>query len=392
MAPSAGSRTYAGAVSAWADHLRSGGTTPWWVWVEEEHPAARALHPLPDAVHLELVRRLNLAGGEDAAGLFERILAIASPGRGLVDVPLPWPEAPPRFGTPAIDPGRLPVEELIRLAVGVLVHLLPEVPPRAPGPEPHPWPMPWRRRFRLHGSPGTAAGLRRVLLAQGLVETDRRPTDIVVARPVEVMMAEHWAANTRAGGIVKWSTLWRRAEATGRLPGRIDVASVAERLLDRQPERARRRGTVHVVVAREAEDAAALAARVLGARHDTVARGVDQAQTDLLRRVNRLTALTEGPARVRDLVVRLDAALAGLPDLPGQVPPPVVPAAARSWAEAQAAATADRLRAAGYAVHGDLDALAPSDQRLPGTVDRTRTLELALAACLRTWRLQGGPP
>jgi hypothetical protein len=59
------------------------------------------------------------------------------------------------------------------------------------------------------------------------------------------------------------------------------------------------------------------------------------------------------------------------------------------WAQEQAASTAEGIRRAGYAVHGELDALTPTDHRLPGTVDRGRTLELAVTACLRSWHLRG---
>jgi hypothetical protein len=72
---------------------------------------------------------------------------------------------------------------------------------------------------------------------------------------------------------------------------------------------------------------------------------------------------------------------------------PVVPSASFGWARDQADAVARALLDAGYPVHGNPDELVPSaTPRHPGTVDRTRTLELAVAACLRTWRLQGGTP
>ena len=263
------------------------------------------LRPLPDAVHLELVRRINLAApeGADVRGLADQVIATAAPGRGLIDVPLPWPDTPRRFGTPPMDPAQLPEEELIRLAVGVLAHLLPGVPASTPEAPPAPWPLPWRRRFRLHGSPGTVAGVRESLLAQGLVETDWRPTHIVLARPVQVMMAEYWAASVRNGGILKWSTAWRRAEAAGRLPPSIDVADIAERLATRSTRQ------VHVVAAGSAEDAAALAAEVLRADPAEIQENGDAAVSDLLRRLNRLTALAHGPGRVRELARTLAATL-----------------------------------------------------------------------------------
>ncbi len=381
---------YAEAVSSWAEHLRSGGTTPWPDWLGRatatDPPAAR-VHPLPDAVHLELVRRINLAAHDQPiTGLADRVLATASPGRGLVEVPLPWPAAPRRFGSPAIEPDRLPEDELIRLAVGVIVHLLPGLRPPHVSSEPAGWPVPWRRRFRLHGSPGTVAAVRHGLLVQGLVESDWRPTHIVIARPVEAMMAELWAANARAGGILKWSTLWRRAEAAGRLPGQLDISAIAERL------EGRRREPVHVVVARDSKAAGETSARLLRARPLVVDGKGDLAETDLLRRVNRLTAVTDGPAQVQDRALRLATALADVPALPGAGATPFVPRPSLAWAREQATAMAREVRAAGYAVHGDPDELAPRGHQHSGTVDRTRTLELAIAACLRTWRLQGGTP
>jgi hypothetical protein len=376
--------SYDETVAGYADHLRQGGTTTWSAWLEQPIPAETS-RPLPDAVHLELVRRLNAMADLPVAGLADRVLATASPGRGLVDVPLPWPERDRVYGSPATDPARLPEEELIRLAVGVLVHLLPGLPlPRDTAPAAG-WPVPWRRRFLLHGAPGTVAAVRHGLLQRGLVESDWRTTHVVIARPVEVMMAEHWAASARDGGILKWSTLWRRRLAADRLPAPIDVASIARRL------EGRGRDAVHVVVARDAQEAAESTARLLHARTFVVAGSGELAQTDLLRRVNRLTAVTAGPEHVRDLTARLTAVLDGAA-LPGTPQPPSVPEAALAWAREEADRTAHDLEAAGYAVHGNPGDLAPAEHEHPGTVDLGRTLELAVLACLRTWRLQGGTP
>lgn len=394
--------SYEQAVSAWAEHLRSGGTTPWSAW-STEMPGLHdvtPVRPLPDAIHLELARRINLAAaghdrgaaqgpvrGTGPAGMVDRVFATAAPGRGLIDVPLPWSTTVRRFGTPPFDPVRLPEEELVRLAVGVLAHLLPDVPRPPVEVQRPPWPVPWRRRFRLHGSPATVAAVRRILIAQGLVETDWRPTHIVIARPVEVMMAEHWSTAVRNGGILKWSAVWRRAEAAGRLPAPIDVTALADRL------EGRRREPLHVVVARDAEDTVTLATTILGARPDEVRGTGDAAVSDLLRRLNRLTALTHGPAQVRDLartlVAVLDEEATDGEPTGARIAIPVTPPVALPWAREVAATTAERLRGAGYAVHGDPDALSPSEPGLPGTIDRERTLELAVTACLRIWHLGG---
>jgi hypothetical protein len=377
--------TYEQAVMAWTAHLRAGGTTGWSAWRDtptDQPESADGPRLVPDAIHLELVRRINLAATDtrDRRGLADLVLATAAPGRGLLDVPLPWPDASPRFGTPPMDPAQLPEEELIRLAVGVLAHLLPDVPRSTPEVLPDPWPLPWRRRFRLHGSPGTVAGVRRSLLAHGLVETDWRPTHIVIARPLPVMMAEWWAASVRGGGILKWSTAWRRAEAAGRLPPATDVAGIVGKLTTEN---------VHVVVASGAQEAAALAAEVAGAPPTEMQVSGDPAVSDLLRRLNRLTALSQGTGRVRELARTLAATLDEVDSPAYSVTSLAPPPPSMAWAREQAASTAGVIRDAGYAVHGELDALTPTDHRLPGTVDRGRTLELAVTACLRSWHLRG---
>ena len=245
------------------------------------------------------------------------------------------------------------------------------------------WPLPWRRRIRLHGSPGTVAGVRPHLLAQGLVETDWRATHIVVARPVPVMMGEWWATSVRGGGILKWSTAWRRAEAAGRLPPAIDVTGILHRLPTEStctsswPAAPRRLRLSQP--------------RSLGAPPTEMQVSGDPAVSDLLRRLNRLTALAQGPGRVRELArtlaATLDEAASPAYSVTSLAPPPP----SMAWARAQAASTAEAIRDAGYAVHGELDALNPTDHRLPGTVDRGRTLELAVTACLRSWHLRGNP-
>lgn len=343
---------------------------------------------MPDAIHLELLRRLNLAAGGGVGGLADLVLATGAPGRGPVDVPLRWPGEQPRFGSRPVDPEQLPAEELVRLASGVLTRLLPGVRTGA-GTEdlPDRWPFPWRGRFRLHGSPATAQAVRRTLLVEGLVESSWRPTRVVVARPLDVMMAEHWVARARAGGILKWSTLWRRALAADRLPGPVDVAAVAEGL------RASGDGAVHVVVARDADRAAALVRQLLGVRIaplPPLPLRADHATADLLRRVNRLTALESGPARVPDLAARLSDVLRDVVPADEAVPAPLVPRPSLEWAQQSAARQAERLRTADYAVHGDPAELAPEDHRGTGRVDRDRTLELALRACLATWQQQEG--
>ncbi len=377
--------SYEEAVAGWAEHLRSGGTTDWATWLAGPGLGNDPIHPRPDGVHLELVRRLNLAAEGPVPELADLVLATPSPGRGLVEVPLPFPGEIHRFGSPAVEPALLPEEELIRLATGVLLRLLPGTPPQEEPAPPGNRPVPWRRRFRLYGPPGTVAEVRHGLLEQGLVETNWWPTHVVLAGPVDAMMAEYWAANARAGGIRKWVTLWRRQQAVARLPRSIDVVTLAQGL------EGRRREPVHIVVARDRQEAAEQAARILHARPFVTTGVVDPAATDLHRRVNRLTALIEGRAQYRNLATRLAALLDGLA-LPGPTQTLSVPREALPWARERAADLVRDLGAAGYAVHGDPAWLTPTDHEHSGTVDRTRTLELAVAACARAWRLQEGAP
>ena len=212
--------------------------------------------PLPSATHLELVRRINQqAGGTAVPGLVDLVLTTAPPGRGRVDVPLSWPEAPtPRASAPRrSSPTRCPATSWSGSPSACSPGSCPTVPAPPPAPDLTRWPVPWRRRFRLYGSPGTVAGVRSALLGQGLVESDWRPVHLVLGRPLEAMMAEHWAATTAQGAHLRWTTLWRRAEATKALPPRLDVVGTAERLAARRGSRE----PVHLVVAREADEVAA---------------------------------------------------------------------------------------------------------------------------------------
>ena len=104
--------TYEQAVTSWAAHLREGGTAAWDRFRDEVVPAAApGVRPLPDSVHLELVRRLNLAsGGVAHPSLVDHVLATVAPGRGRVDIPLPWPDSPPRFG---IAPSETPASRVM---------------------------------------------------------------------------------------------------------------------------------------------------------------------------------------------------------------------------------------------------------------------------------------
>jgi hypothetical protein len=213
----------------------------------------------------------------------------------------------------------------------------------------------------------------------------RRATDVVVARPLEVMMAEHWHARSLRGGAAKWWRVWRRALAVDDLPRSAQPDLLAAR-------RAATGRPVHVVVAATDDRLTDHVAEAVGHRV-VLPPAPDPAETDLLRLLNPVLAITAGPDRRRALVAALEARV--LPDARSSLTTPPAPLAVPPWAHAwavdRAREMADRIRRDGYAVHGDPDDLVPTAR--PGassTVDRDRTLELALAAGVRAWQLQGG--
>ncbi|MWP67899.1 hypothetical protein, partial [Escherichia coli] len=127
---------FARAAWSWTEHLRHGGTTPWSTWLGLTHDAdpPAGLTP-PGAAQLELLRTLAAQAGPDRATalprLTEVVLGRSGPGRGLAQQPLAWPGplGRPPFGAPPVDPGDVPVAELLRLGVGVLTDLLLTRPP-----------------------------------------------------------------------------------------------------------------------------------------------------------------------------------------------------------------------------------------------------------------------
>ncbi len=376
--------TYSQAIGSWTEHLRAGGSTPWSAWVSALEQHGPAEPDKPSATHLEVARRINRITGRPQPALVDLVLGVAPTGRGLVDPPLAWGEPSP-FGSPPVHPEALSTEELLRVALPVLVRLLPLVPDEQDARAAR-FSRPWRRSVRVHGSPYAAAELTEQLREQG-VPTSRRTTYVVLARPLDVMMAEHWHMSSLRGSPARWWRVWRRALAAGSLPRSARPDRLASRFVDSGRP-------VHVVIAREDHRLAELVSGVVG-RPLSLSRTPDPAETDLVRRLNRLLTLRTGPDRARTLVQLLTRRV--VPDarrsLTAPPAPLAVPPWAHTWAVDRAREMAERIRRGGYAVHGDPDDLVPTDR--PGassTVDRDRTLELALAAGVRAWQLQGGTP
>jgi hypothetical protein len=367
----------------WVAHLRSGGTTPWAVWVRSPGPVAEhsADHggPVPGAAQLEVVRRLAEARPAEMdravfAALADRALRRSGVGRGQQDLPLLVPGGAARgsVGAPPTDPADVPVEELLRVAVGLLADLL-----IAAGPLPAPTRprrrLLARRRFHLAGAPVTVEAARTSLAQAGAVEGGWSPEVLLVARPLDVHLAEVWTTRVQHGAPVRWSTFAGRWARRDVLPPSADLQRIAEHWAPRVgPSR------VHVLV----DPMPADVAKIIGLRHAPAEReGLDvqdlaPSGTDLLRRLNRSLNV-----RVRDDVREglLRRARTALPARPKQ--PLALPEQWRDWAERRAREVADAMRAGGYPVHGDLAGIAP---RHVGAAAprRSEVLSSALEACL----------
>ncbi len=391
MTAAASSRAVA---RSWVEHLRAGGTTPWSDWVRDPPAAAGGSGPpgpLPGAAQLELVRRLATVYAGSPGGLTsEAFTALADgalrrsgPGRGLPELPLPLTGAPASpVGAPPTDPGSVPVEELVRLGVGLLADRLAIV-----GPLP---PVRARRRrvlarhaFHLAGAPVTTSGVRASLASAGRVEGGWSPEVLLLAVPLDEHLAQVWSTRVQHGAPVRWETFagrWARRDA---LPPSADLPAIASYW--RGKVGAHR---VHVVAADGPAGAVATAAQVLAPRRSVPARPgtdpapLDPAASDLVRRLNGVLNVRAG-AEVRAGLVR--RALSLLPEAGASRL--ALPHRYRAWAEQRAERVARELTAGGYPVHGDLARIAP---RHAGAAAPRRpdVLTLVLATCLRTAELE----
>jgi hypothetical protein len=365
---------------SWVAHLRSGGSTPWADWLRSPGPDGTYDGPLPGAAQLELVRRLAAArpAGLPVASftaLADRALHRSGVGRGQPDLPLPVPgrTTTAGVGAPPTDPADVPVDELLRVAVGLLADLvaaagpLPErtLPPRRLLP---------RRRFHLDGAPVTVDALRTSLAAVGEVEGGWSPEVLLVARPLDVHLAEVWSTRVQHGAPVRWGTFAGRWARRDLLPPSADLARIAEHWAGKVgPSR------VHVLV----DPTLADAARTIGLRRPPAAArdghavlALAPAGTDLLRRLNRVLNVRVPDELHAGLVRRARSLLPARP-----AAPLALPEQHRAWAARRAEEVAAALSAGGYPVHGDLGGIAP--RHLGAAAPRrSEVLSSALETCL----------
>ncbi len=393
MSATADPAAYEQAVWTWSRHLRNGGTATWAEWCRSgpHDGTPPAGWTPPGAAQLALVRWAAASWDGDAAPAWfaDTVLARTGPGRGRGQQPLSWPGTRPRAsGAPPVDPADVPVEELVRVGVGVLADLV-----LGPGPDPAPTLEPRRRRFargpafRLAGAPVTTSVVRAALARAGHVEGGRNPRVVLLAEPLDQALAQVWSSRVQRGAPVRWHGFMRRWSGRDLLPPSADLPTLAR-------DEAVRVGVdrVHVVVPHDDEDAVRRTADLLGLDRapdltpdDLRAarwRELSPAATDVLRRVNAVLAVRVPEPQHRGATRRATALLAS--DVP-LGPRLTVPAEQRAWLADRAGEVAEELGSAGYPVHGPLDGLVPRAEGLP-TRPRTDSVLDALLGAVRAER------
>lgn len=364
----------AGAARAWAwvDHLRAGGATP---WADFSATAAGRHGVLPGAAQLEVARRLNVLAGTaspEQTTLVEEVLDQGGPGRGQPDLTLEGVGADTGFGAPPVDPARIPAEELVRIAVGLLADLLARNPlPSAP-PSPRPRARPWHRDYRVLGDPLAVASVQRSLLRAGHAPGLRTPVAVVLADDLCSMLSDLWSWRILQGGTVRWARWlddWERQDA---LPPRLQLTRIAERA-------AAETGLagVHVAVDPQASTVASL----IGAPERAVEMP-ERLSPDAVELVRQTSLVLRVLVANEDRPTVLDTGL--VPLLADEHGPPraILPRHV-DWIRRRAAGMRAGLEDAGYPVSGDLDALVPPEL-VPGTRPTNGgVLDVALRVLLR---------
>lgn len=327
----------------WVEHLLGGGTTTWQEWQDAGDSQGRYL---PGAQQLELLRRLNVAGrpsSELAAG----VLAASAAGRGRPDLQLVGVGGESSFGPSPVDPGALPAGELVRVAANVLAdRLVDGGVPAAPARGKPSW---WRRGYRLVGDPELADPLRAQLLGRGRAPGGRQAQVLVLGTDLATMTAHAWTHRAFGEGVNAWREWLRLLQERRELPARADLLGVC-RVWERRVGKER----VHLVL-----DPAAVAPLVGERRSLSEPRTLPGEAGELARRVGSVLGLLVPPdVRASLLSMSLRPQVTAV-SVTRRGRPLVVPPAHRTWVEEAAERMRRGIRRAGYAVHGDLDALVP---------------------------------
>lgn len=369
---------YATCVRAWAAELRGGSTRTWAEFLEEPTDGSLGLDPLPSAAQLEVVRRLP-KDVPDVAGLADLVLATPAAWRGRIDVPLPW-HAPRAFGSPPVAPETLHPDELLRVVGSAITALLVEEPEIAEVPGQSGFPF-FRKRFVLLGAPSSRRIVAGQLVACGLREGGPRATYVVLGGPLEMLMAQRWAARIQAGSTIRWRRFWRYVKRHDRIPPGIQVAALAEGLAHQAGG-----GRVHLVLARSTQEAMDTVVELFGLERVQVDEPAELLSTDLLRVVNAPLTLAAGEAGRARIVEQVWPGL-----VRGEQPTTIgTPRPHLDWAMAAAEQELGRIvrgaRTAGYAVHGDPRIVVPDPTAaVPRSIRRQDTLQLGLTVLGRAW-------
>ncbi len=381
---------------SWVAHLRGGGTTPWAQWRREgaEHPGRRANAdavapygvPLPGAAQLELVRLLaeRWSPGPGFAHLADTVFAVSGPGRGLPELPLTGAPVAPSSGPRPVDPVDVPRSELVRVATGVIVSLV-------LGIDPDTWSggdsgrrRPWRKSVKVAGPPLTVDALRKQLRRDGCDDAGNLEGAVVVALPVDLMVAEVWGQRVLEGADLRWGRFWAKWHRDDELPVFADVAALCDRWCERLGG-----DRVTVVVAPSPQRAAQLVSQALTCDVDPAAISLPLHSTgavEVLRGVNTaLGVATDDEGRRRAGRVLRHLLLEGDGHAHAAVPAP--PAQLHDWATEMAREAMARIAESGCTVVGDLEDHLPRDPATLGEApDEGDVLDAALAACARAAR------
>lgn len=346
----------------WVAALRRGDTTS---WQEFTGTGDRGDRYLPGAQQLELLRRLNCAG-TPGADLVERVLTASAPGRGRADLQLVGAADESRFGPRPVDPATLPDAELTRVATGLIAEDLVAAGP--PPPDPMGRPRPWRRAYRLVGDPWLADPIRTELRRRGRPPGGRRPTILVLGTDLGTMLVDAWTARAFTEGGAPWPDWLGGFAGHDRVPPRADLVAFARAWTERVG-----RERVRIVIGTERLPALVGVRRALPDPPSYSANAVD-----LARRIAAPLGLLVLP----DERARLLRATLGprLSEDPGTVLG--IPAAHAEWVRGRAARMRAALLDAGYAVHGDPDALVPDALAGGSTPDDAGVLSLAVRLLL----------
>ena len=331
---------------------------------------------LPGAQQLELARRVNPVG-RPSADLLERLLASTRPAARGPHCRCPAGPPCPTTAPVRSDPDRLGAEELLDLVAVVLAQ---EVAQQRPEPPPAGTRRPWAPRYRLDGDPELGRELRRHLTAHGRPPSARPGRLVVLGTDAGTMLADLWTHRALGEGVAPWDLWWRRTTSRDRLPGRLDLAAIAARGLERGDV------GVRVVTDPAAAPRAAGLRRPLPDRRPLAATAVDLGR----RVVAELRPAVPADAR------RLLASEVLRPRLASVAgPPPVLPAAHRAWTQAHAERMVVGLEryADRYPVSGSLGLLLPGDRPGAEAIRPRDTLAtgigLLLAGDGRTTREEG---